>query len=205
MIKSEIQTIFPTPVYFSNLNRKLNSSELKFLNKAKKNVYRNEGNTTSKDTYVLNKKPFSKLKKELNLRIKEYFDKIICTKNKIKPCITQSWLNYTEENQFHHRHSHPNSIVSGVFYIDADQNFDKIYFFKEKKEAIALPPKNYNIFNSPSWWFPVKSNDIILFPSSLLHMVETKKGNNTRTSLAFNIFVEGTIGETRTLTELILK
>jgi hypothetical protein len=35
-------------------------------------------------------------------------------------------------------------------------------------------------------------------------MVETKEGDNTRVSLAFNVFVEGKIGDNKSLTELIL-
>jgi hypothetical protein len=35
-------------------------------------------------------------------------------------------------------------------------------------------------------------------------MVETKDGDNVRTSLAFNVFVEGKIGDNKGLTELIL-
>ena len=43
-----------------------------------------------------------------------------------------------------------------------------------------------------------------MFPSSLTHMVETKEGNNTRISLAFNVFIKGKIGNNKQLTELIL-
>jgi hypothetical protein len=89
------------------------------------------GNITSNDNYVLNEKPFLNLKNELDLKVKEYFDKIICPSNKVKPYITQSWLNYTKRNQYHHKHQHPNSLVSGVFYINADEKLDKIKFFKE--------------------------------------------------------------------------
>ena len=46
------------------------------------------------------------------------------------------------------------------------------------------------MWNSESWWFPVKTGDVILFPSSLIHMVETKQGTNTRISLAFNVFIK---------------
>jgi hypothetical protein len=35
-------------------------------------------------------------------------------------------------------------------------------------------------------------------------MVENKKGKNTRISLAFNVFVKGTVGNNKDLTELIL-
>jgi hypothetical protein len=35
-------------------------------------------------------------------------------------------------------------------------------------------------------------------------MVETKQGDNTRISLAFNIFIKGNIGNNKNLTELVL-
>jgi hypothetical protein len=35
-------------------------------------------------------------------------------------------------------------------------------------------------------------------------MVETKEGDNTRVSLAFNVFIKGTIGNNKELTELKL-
>ena len=199
-----IHSLFPTPVFFSSLERKLTPLETKFLNKKEKDTYNNEGNITSNDNYVLNEKPFLNLKNELDLKVKEYFDKIICPSNKVKPYITQSWLNYTKRNQYHHKHQHPNSLVSGVFYINADEKLDKIKFFKEDYQPIKLEIKEYNLFNSQSWWFTVKTGDIVLFPSSLTHMVETKDGDNIRTSLAFNVFVEGKIGDNKGLTELIL-
>ena len=200
-----IHSLFPTPVFFSSLERKLTPLETKFLNKKEKDTYNNTGNITSNDNYVLNEKPFLNLKNELDLKVKEYFDKIICPSNKVKPYITQSWLNYTKRNQYHHKHQHPNSLVSGVFYINADEKLDKIKFFKEHTySTITLPTNKYNLFNSTSWWFTVKTGDIVLFPSSLTHMVETKEGDNIRTSLAFNVFVEGKIGDNKGLTELIL-
>ena len=115
-----IHSLFPTPVFFSSLERKLTPLETKFLNK--KDTHNNQGNITSNDNYVLNEKPFLNLKNELDLKVKEYFDKIICPSNKVKPYITQSWLNYTKRNQYHHKHQHPNSLVSGVFYINEMKN-----------------------------------------------------------------------------------
>ena len=51
-----IHSIFPTPVYFSKLTRNLTDKELKIINDTRKDVYENEGNFTSMDTYILNKK-----------------------------------------------------------------------------------------------------------------------------------------------------
>ena len=204
MIESNINGIFPTPIYISKLDRELTPLELKFVDKNKKDFYKNDGNITSNNNYILNEKPFANIKKELDLRIQDYFDKVISPANKITPYITQSWLNYTETNQYHHKHAHPNSLVSGVFYINCHEEHDKIKFFNDNYKTIKLEVKDWNIWNSQSWWFSVKTGDVILFPSSLTHMVETKQGDNTRISLAFNVFIKGTVGNNKALTELHL-
>jgi len=136
MIKSEINSIFPTPIYMSKLDRELTSLELKFVDKNKKDFYKNDGNITSNNNYILNEKPFLNLKKELNLRVKDYFEKVISATDAITPYITQSWLNYTETNQYHHKHAHPNSLVSGVFYINCHKELDKIKFFNDGYKTI---------------------------------------------------------------------
>jgi len=43
-----------------------------------------------------------------------------------------------------------------------------------------------------------------LFPSNLTHMVETVQTEDTRISIAFNTFLEGVVGDNKTLTELLL-
>ncbi len=203
-MEASINSIFPTPIYISKLNRELTNKELSFIDKNKNDCDKNEGNITSNNNYILNEKPFVNLKKELYLKVQDYFDKVISPANNITPYITQSWLNYTETNQYHHKHAHPNSLVSGVFYINCHEKHDKIKFFNDKYSTIKPEVKDYNIWNSETWWFSVKTGDVILFPSSLTHMVETKQGENTRISLAFNVFIKGTVGNNKNLTELHL-
>jgi uncharacterized protein (TIGR02466 family) len=203
-VEANINGIFPTPIYISKLDRKFTPLELKFVDKNKKDFYKNDGNITSNNNYILNEKPFANIKKELDLKVQDYFDKVISPANKITPYITQSWLNYTETNQYHHKHAHPNSLVSGVFYINCHEEHDKIKFFNDNYKTIKLEVKDWNMWNSESWWFSVKTGDVILFPSSLTHMVETKEGDNTRISLAFNVFIKGTVGNNKNLTELHL-
>ena len=203
-MEANINGIFPTPIYISKLNRELTTLELKFVDKHKKDFYKNDGNITSNNNYILNEKPFANIKKELDLRVQDYFNKVISPSNNIAPYITQSWLNYTETNQYHHKHAHPNSLVSGVFYINCHEEHDKIKFFKEDYKTIKPEVKDWNIWNSETWWFSVKTGDVIIFPSSLTHMVETKQGDNTRISLAFNVFIKGTVGNNKNLTELHL-
>jgi len=89
-------------------------------------------------------------------------------------------------------------------YVNADPEKDKITFFNDSMyKQIKLFPKEWNLYNAESWYFTVKPGDIVVFPSSLVHMVEQKAGNNIRTSLAFNSFLRGAIGDKQSLTELL--
>ena len=205
MIRSEIHALFSTPIYITKLNREFTNEENKFTDEIKLKCHKNIGNITSDDNYIINNKQYSSLRKELNEIVKDYFNKIICPSNNIKPYITQSWLNYTDTNQYHHIHNHPNSLISGILYINADKDNDKVIFKSDKYNMIGIETEKFNEFNSSSWWFPVETGQVFLFPSSLTHSVETKQGKNTRVSLAFNVFIEGVIGSKKRLTELTLR
>jgi|TARA_R100000541_G_scaffold57133_1_gene67025 uncharacterized protein (TIGR02466 family) len=202
-----INNIFPTPIYTTKIDRKFTKQELKFVNEQKKHCMSNTGNINTKDNYVLNRKEFKNIKKFLDKHCKNYLNTVICPKNNINLYITQSWLNYTEANQYHHKHAHPNSIISGVFYFDSDIKNDKILFSSSKGYEQIKPiidETKYNIWNSETWFFPVETGNLFMFPSSTNHQVETKQGTNTRISLAFNTFYKGTVGSNKALTELIL-
>jgi uncharacterized protein (TIGR02466 family) len=190
-----IHQLFPEPVYFTALERQLTKRELKEINTQKTKTFKN---------YVLENKALKNLKEDLYKMVLDYFNKVVCTDNSITPYITQSWLNYTKANQFHHTHSHPNSYVSGIFYINADKKVDKIKFHKDNNSLLKLKTTKFNIFNSDSWWYSIKTGDVILFPSILNHGVDKKEGKNIRISLSFNVFLKGTMGDKHKLTELVI-
>jgi uncharacterized protein (TIGR02466 family) len=195
----DINPLFPTAVAKFELGREFTAEELAFVDSQP--VHNNMGNTTSDDRYVFKSDALSKLREFAEASVNEYFKKIYAPKNDVSLRITQSWLNYTKEGQFHHKHEHPNSLVSGVLYIKAGAQKDKIYFYKSGYQQIKLPSDNYNLYNSESWWLPVGAGYLMLFPSSLTHMVETVKGDD-RVSLAFNTFPVGYVGQEEQLTAL---
>ena len=201
-----IHQLFPEPLYFSNLERVLTQEELKIINEHEKKTQENAGNSRTKGSYVLEHKALKNLKKDLHTKVMDYFDKVICTDNPITPYITQSWINYTKSDQFHHKHNHSNSLVSGILYVSADKKVDSITFSKVPlDDRIKLTTTKYNTFNSSSCTFPVETGNILLFRSSLVHGVGKKKGNNIRISLSFNVFIKGTVGNKTNLNELILE
>ena len=191
-------SLFPTAVTFYK-HKGITEKEIKFI--AKQETRGNTGNTTSIDNNILENREMKKLKQFIEKSLKEYFQNIYVPKNNVEPYITQSWCNYTKEGQYHHKHAHPNSFISGVFYVQADKTKDKIYFYKEEYKQIKIPAKEYNLFNSESWWFETGTNDLVVFPSNLTHMVEKVVGKE-RISLSFNTFLKGYIGEDTELTGL---
>jgi len=197
-----INNLFPTAVGFEKLGRDLTEDELKFIREQVR--YPNEGNTTSENRKLLKSVELTEIREFIEDAMLEYFKSVYAPKFDVTPYITQSWANYTEPGQYHHKHAHPNSIISGVFYPQASRELDKIYFYKEGYERIKFPTDNYNHWNSESWWFEVGAGDLILFPSNLTHMVQTKQGEGTRISIAFNTFVKGYIGSDESLTGLHL-
>ena len=207
MTKPTIHNLFPTPIYTTKMDRGFTKQELNFVKEQKKHCVNNTGNINTKDNYILNNKEFKNIKKFLDKHCKNYLNTIICPKNNIELYITQSWLNYTDANQYHHQHQHPNSVISGVLYFDSDIKNDKILFSDPIVYRQISPEINntkYNLWNSGTWFFPVETGNLFMFPSSTTHQVETKQGNNTRISLAFNTFYKGSVGSNSELTELIL-
>ena len=198
-----IENVFPTPIGFFNFDEGLSENEKSFLVNLKQRPI--EGNTSSVDKYILKQREVSNLTTFIEKSLHKYLMATVCPKNDVRLRITQSWLNWTKPGQYHHKHTHSNSFISGCFYVSANKNSDRIYFYKDKYQPINFPPVEWNTYNSESWWYAVGSNDLVLFPSSLLHMVQPVGGEDTRISLAFNTFPVGYVGDEEELTALHLE
>lgn len=164
----------------------------------------NMGNTTSVEHFVLRQADLTNLRSWIEECVNEYFLSTASPKNDVSLRITQSWVNYSEQGQYHHKHAHPNSLVSGVFYVQTNPD-DRIYFYRAGYQQIRFPTNEWNVWNSESWWFEAVTGRLILFPSSLEHMVPTVQGEQTRVSLSFNTFPVGMVGEEMDLTGLRLE
>jgi len=194
--------LFPTSVSFFELGREFSAKENKFLLNLEQKP--NDGNTTSKERKLLDDTKLASLREFVDASVASYFKEIYSPKHEVNLRITQSWVNYTKPGQWHHKHAHPNSFVSGVLYIKANKETDRIQFFKESYQQIKLPVDQFNLSNSDSWWLPIGTGQLILFPSSLTHMVPAVQGEDQRVSMSFNTFPVGYVGSDDDLTGLRL-
>ena len=197
-----LNNIFPTPVAWFNNDSGINKLQKKYLTSLKRK--NNVGNEISLDRNVLESKELKVLKNWIVNNINMYFEEIYKPKSKVELYITQSWCNYTKENQHHHKHRHPNSFISGVYYIDVNEQKDTITFFNDIYKQLNIEASEYNLYNSTSWFFKLKNNSLVLFPSSLEHMVESVTSKTERVSLSFNTFLKGYLGQDESATGLHL-
>lgn len=195
----QIITLFPTAVGLFSLNRELTKEEKDYLLTQEETP--NMGNTTSKQRFILRHESMKNLRKFIEECVNQYFNEIVSPVKETSLYITQSWVNYSKKGQWHHSHEHPNSILSGVFYVQSDAN-DKIFFEKNHYEQIAFPTEKFNLYNSKTWWLEATQGRLVLFPSSLRHSVNMIETDHTRVSLSFNTFAKGLIGSEENLTAL---
>tara|TARA_R110000796_G_C14539234_1_gene432719 strand:+ start:1340 stop:1984 length:645 start_codon:yes stop_codon:yes gene_type:complete len=191
--------MFPTPVQVITNTAGVCKKDVHFCVNTK--YGKNTGNSRSVDSYILNQKELKNLKGWIDQAVFTYFLEIYKPMHEVSLKITQSWTNKTCTGEFNHPHTHPNSFISGVYYFKGNED-DKIFFSKNQYEQIEIPTKDHTLANTGTWWLPAKEGTLILFPSSLLHWVETVRSKNTRYSLAFNTFPVGLVGDKEALTEL---
>ena len=110
--------------------------------------------------------------------------------------ITGMWSNILKPGEFHSPHTHSNNLVSGVFYLQTNDNSPAITFLDPRPQSSVLQPqaKEHNIFNSTMFFYPAKVNRMILFPSWLEHYVPQNDTKFSRVSIAFNVMLKGQVG-----------
>lgn len=205
----EIYSIFPCPIYTAKRDLFLSLEEKKDIEDViSGGMERNFSNSISENLYIFNSK-LKKIKQFCEQHIKIYAEQIIKPTEDLDFYITQSWLNVNKPGEYHRRHNHQNSIISGVFYVQTVED-DKIVFTDPNiklKEFITFgEEREFNLWNSSQWKVPVNNTKLILFPSWLEHQVEPNQTDTTdRISLAFNCFVRGFVGNIGQVTELTLK
>ena len=193
--------LFATPVFETEIF--LNDETKLFIKNQKtktKVIEPAKNGLISNDTYILNNKKLNKIKENILNEINFYKNNILQVKENIQCYIKNSWLMFHNANDFSHNHYHLNSFISGILYIKTPRDCGNIVFHSSKMNhsifpLINIPFKKYNEYNSSTFTFEVKENQLLLFPSSLIHSVEKNLSNDTRICLAFNVLIKGDLSD----------
>ena len=191
-----IAHLFATPVYSQDTNFKFFEKEKEFINSLQYEEYERSGCMLSKDEYIFRHKNLNRIKIECEKHLRVYTEKVLCIKQNFY--ITNSWITKKERGQSHTWHTHPNSVFSGVFYMN-DEGSDSNLNFRGKPQFSPFNLKyshsEFNQFNSEKCGISVKNGTMIIFPSHLEHGVDQNLSYDNRIVIGFNSFVEGNFGE----------
>lgn len=196
----KLYAFFPTPIMHRNVTEQINPAEINLLKTLEQDVanYKQNKNLNyfHNELDVLNKvlQPNSTIATAINDSI-QYFIQKIWGEGDSKLAVTQSWLNFNPPGTSHAAHSHANSILSGVLYINVDETTGDIKFHNPYAHArtIRNTVTEHNDFTYENYSFKPNYLDLFVFPSNLFHSVENNTSNQTRISLAFNTFYTGHI------------
>jgi uncharacterized protein (TIGR02466 family) len=206
---AKIINLWPTAVLKSNINRPFTFLESQYADIDKHSVRSLSDNLRTKRTDIINDLPLVDIKKFIHDQLTVYKNTIINPKNKLEIYISQSWLSFSKSGDKHHPHYHSNSFLTAVFYFKAEEGIDSISLYNN---SYSFNNRHcLHIDNTPTWWtskmftVPVKSGDLIIFPSYLDHGVSSVPHcNRIRTSLSMNTWIKGELGIEEALNELIL-
>ena len=202
MKKDELLMVFPTPVQIYKYEDSI-EKELKYIEDIEWLPQVANGNFKTKDSYLTKHESLKGITSFFKECIDDYCNTIINSEQRL--VITQLWGNRNPKGSKHHEHVHPNSIISGVFYLRQDPKLPPIQFSKSNQDSMKLDPRKYNTYNAETFLLPCTSGELILFPSNLRHSVPTNMGEEERISLSFNTFSIDALGSEENLTHLDIR
>ena len=202
MKKDELISVFPTAVQIYKYENSIDK-ELEYVESLEWIEQKANANFKSKDSYLTKHEQL----KDIKIFFKECIDDYcnVITNSDQRLVITQLWANKNPTGAKHHEHIHPNSIISGVFYLRQDKSLPPIQFSKSNQHSLKLDPKKYNTYNAETFLLPCTAGELIIFPSDLRHSVPINVGKEERISLSFNTFSIDVLGNEDSLTHLDIR
>lgn len=206
----EVLDLFPIPVYTTGMPVEL-SGIIPFLDGQAPNSGSDVTNygERSDNSYILNEPECIEVKKFVLEHVKEFAENIMLYDYDTWE-LSQSWVSRKQPGQHHTMHTHPNSLISGVFYYgEPSEQTPAIKFHKMQggiNQQVLQPAVKPDKRNSKFAWteFAVDFAPglLLLFPSYLFHSVPVNESKTIRSSVAFNVVPKNRLGSEETLTEL---
>lgn len=103
--------------------------------------------------------------------------------------ISQMWANVNGTNSYNRSHQHPDSFISGVYYLKVPKNSGNIVFEDPRNPWCILQGSYTELdkFSATEVEYEPISGNLILFPSYLPHRVEMNQSRDDRISISFNV------------------
>ena len=204
-MKNAVYPLFPAPLMICGTRYRFSLAERKYFDELE--MIENTGNRMSRNDHVLDSEELKELRAFIDEQILNYKENLVNIKTDNEIYITQSWINRSQASEYHHKHKHPNSVISGVMFLDdnSDGTLPPIRFHRAQEIfPMEFEYDALNEFNATCQTFDPEEGMLILFPSLIEHDVDKNESECTRTSLSFNTYVRGVVGGRRTLSEITI-
>ena len=101
------------------------------------------------------------------------------------------WINSNKKGDFNKIHNHPCSHFSGVYYLQVQNDGGQLIFYRgdTSNQMVGIQHFIDNADTRTNFEIQPLSNQIIIFPSNLLHTVQPHKSNEPRVSVSFNLLL----------------
>ena len=188
-----LNPIFAEPILETKLDIKPEWIEFIKNIDYKRNQFNN--GYVSKNFEILEEEKLGSLKENINNVIKKYTEDYLKISNKFK--ITSSWIMKHIKNDYAQPHLHKNSIISGIFYLQAKQGSGDLVFSRNNflSDTFSFDRINDNIINTHNVMFKVYEGLLLVFPSRIKHgTFKMPFDNYERICLSFNTFITNQIG-----------
>jgi uncharacterized protein (TIGR02466 family) len=155
---------------------------------------------SSVDKNVLDRPEFKAVRDVCTRELEVYAREILLVNDNVEFYITNSWVNVHRRGQSAGGHVHNNSLISGVLYLQVNETSGDLVFHRDALSLLPFPPaldldmRAFNIYNCKTWAYKPKTNDLVLFPSVVMHSADPNDSDVDRVCLAFNVFVRGEFG-----------
>jgi uncharacterized protein (TIGR02466 family) len=189
-----IDEIFPCCIFSKDLDLDNKSLEKYALFLKKENqggvTKSNQGGYHTFDLPFLEEEVLTPLYNELIKCLDDYKNHLHFKQN-LKSQIENMWIIINDENNYNLSHTHPGSVFSGVYYINAPENSGDIVFENPSASYMQYDwndtyKENYNRLNAETFFYKAVTGKLILFPSWLTHRVTSNLSNKKRIALSFN-------------------
>ncbi len=183
-----IETIFNDSLYAIDLNRSLSPNDCVEIQRTQENIIRsNEGGYHSDNLIHL------PLLAPLIQTIREHatiYANDLGLQSHLN--VKNIWLNINGYGNYNKPHVHPQSCLSGVYYVTCPQNSGQIKFIRENNKLIDSYWLHYKKKETPYSWnefgVPPRAGLLLLFPSYMEHYVEPNRNERLpRMSFSFNL------------------
>lgn len=102
--------------------------------------------------------------------------------------MTDCWVNVMPRGVAHGLHLHPQSVISGTYYVQVPSGSSALKFEDPRLDRfMAAPPRRANAGANRTWvTIPAREEVVLLFESWLRHEVPAQRARGQRVSISFN-------------------